>query len=436
MTGNNRVAVDPLDPQEEGQRLQVGRRIGAGGMGVVNEARDRRLRRRMAIKVLRREAHERPMSRRRFIEEAQITSQLDHPNIIPVHEFGRDREGCLYFTMKLVAGDTLTERLAAMPPAMRTAEDLYDLLQVFLKVCDAVAFAHSRGVIHRDLKPDNVMVGAFGEVYVMDWGLAKATGRAEVDDEAPSLAPNEDRLQTAEGIAVGTPAYMSPEQASGQAGLADERSDVFALGAILYQILTHEPPYPEMPIAELLKAAEQCQIMPPQRRASSPLPPRLCTIAMKALSKDPNERHQSALELGQEVERFLQSGWQFPMRRFAPGALVVREGTMGDTAYAIVAGTCRAFQETDRGRRQLRTMGRGDVFGETAVFSKQRRSATVEAVDEVTVIEITRQQFEEDLGMGFWMGLFVRALASRFQEKEQRIIELEAALAEARRTES
>jgi len=432
MTDSRRVVVDPTDPLRRGTDVEQRRRIGAGGMGVVCEAFDNGLRRRMAIKVLNHDRGDDRTSRLRFIEEAQIASQLDHPNIIPVHELGHGPDGGLYFTMKLVEGDTLSELLFRSPPVYRTSEVLYDLLQIFLKICDAVAFAHSRGVIHRDLKPDNVMVGPCGEVYLMDWGIAKVLGMPEPEISGAISGVGTREELTGTGCAVGTPGYMAPEQASGRPDVVDQRSDVFSLGAILYQLLTSEGPFPELSLMELLLATDRCEIKAPQERTEAALPPRLCTITMKALAKDPEDRYQDVPALKADLERFLQSGWQFPTRTYAPGALIIRKGQEGMTAYAIVRGTCQAFREEDGHKKILRTMGRGEVFGETAVFSQQLRTASVEAVGQVTVLEISRTHFEEELGMGFWMGLFVKALAERFTEKEEQIGELERELAELR----
>jgi serine/threonine-protein kinase len=184
----------------------------------------------------------------RFLREARLTGALQHPGIVPVHNLGRLADGRLFYTMKLVRGRTLAELLRDEPDG---PERLPRLLAVVEKVCQAVAYAHSRGVIHRDLKPSNVMVGQFGEVQVMDWGLAKELSRTEpavVPDEATEDVETVGRVEEAAGLsragaALGTPAYMPPEQAAGDWDIVDERADVFALGAILCQALTGQPPY-------------------------------------------------------------------------------------------------------------------------------------------------------------------------------------------------
>jgi serine/threonine protein kinase/Flp pilus assembly protein TadD len=215
--------------------------IGRGGMGLVLRGRDRVLDRELAIKVLLDCFRDRPEFVRRFIEEARITGRLQHPFIVPVHELGALPDGRPYFAMKLIEGRTLADLLAERPEPGR---DLPRFLKVYEQVCQTLAYAHSRGVIHRDLKPANVMVGAFGEVQVMDWGLAKVLNEpARPGPEAGAVTETSSADQTQHGAVLGTFAFMPPEQASGNAGRSDRRSDVFGLGAILCEILTGLPPY-------------------------------------------------------------------------------------------------------------------------------------------------------------------------------------------------
>src|SRR5262245_13723505 len=241
------AAAPPAPPAEESRvsstaRVDVGRyevfeQVGQGGMGTVLRGRDPELDRELAIKTLRVEHRASAGLARRFLEEARIGGQLQHPGVVPVHELGT-ADGLPYFTMKLVRGRTLAELLQERSSP---ADGLPRLLQVFEQVCQTVAYAHSRGILHRDLKPDNIMVGAFGEVQVMDWGLAKVLDRP---GEEGTVHPASDvRLQTQAGTVAGTPAYMAPEQARGEVGQLDARADVFGLGAILCAILTGRPPF-------------------------------------------------------------------------------------------------------------------------------------------------------------------------------------------------
>jgi tetratricopeptide (TPR) repeat protein/tRNA A-37 threonylcarbamoyl transferase component Bud32 len=225
-------------------RYDLLQEVGEGGIGVVFRGRDRVLGRELAVKVLRDAYRDDPDARRRFTEEARVGSQLQHPAIVPVYELGRFDDGRPYLTMKLVEGYTFA---ALLHGRTDLGQDLPRWLGVFAQVCQAMAYAHARGVVHRDLKPANVMVGAFGEVQVMDWGFAKQLRRESGGDASESCNPQpavrNGAGATQSGALMGTPAYMPPEQARGEAALIDARADVFALGAILCEILTGRPPY-------------------------------------------------------------------------------------------------------------------------------------------------------------------------------------------------
>ena len=231
-------------------RYQVQSRIGGGAMGDVFRGRDTDLGREVALKALREEHQEDTKLAQRFVEEAQIGGQLVHPGIVPTYELGTLADGRPFFTMKLVKGrtfyDLLAERASAAADLPRSPR--------FEQVCQTVAYAHARGVIHRDLKPSNIMIGSFGEVQVMDWGFAKVLPRdGQTDREKPSSGPAPSVISTVRstskehasqaGSAMGTPAYMAPEQANGDLAAIDERADVFALGSILCEILTGKPAY-------------------------------------------------------------------------------------------------------------------------------------------------------------------------------------------------
>jgi serine/threonine-protein kinase len=243
-------AGDEATPARAGRHLLLGE-IARGGIGVILRGQDPALGRELAVKVLRADHRDNPEMRQRFLEEAQIGGQLQHPGIVPVYELSWFDDGRPFFTMKLVQGRTFAALLDGRPDPR---DDLPRFLTIFEQVCQTVAFAHSRGVIHRDLKPSNVMVGGFGEVQVMDWGLAKVLPRDSVTGAPVARSAEESKaIQTVRsgstaaasrtGAVLGTPAFMPPEQARGEVDRIDERADVFGLGAILCVILTGQPPY-------------------------------------------------------------------------------------------------------------------------------------------------------------------------------------------------
>ncbi len=221
---------------------------------------------------------------------------------------------------------------------------------------------------------------------------------------------------------------MSPEQARGDFNAIDERTDIFLLGGILYKILTEKSPYGGDNIYQLIYEAQQAEISPPEIVAACDIPTKLSDISMKALEKNPENRYRSVTEFKNDIEEFLQSGWQFERRVFKAGTVIVQEGDVGDVAYVITKGRCEVYRTISGEKHPIAEIKKGDVFGEVAVFTAEPRSATVAALEYVTALEIKREYFEADLGMSFWLGLFTKALAERFLEKNQQVVELEKRL--------
>jgi len=323
--------VEALEAElEQTRRLklpyQAEKEVARGGMGAILLAQDKAIQRELAVKVMRPEVADSEEHRLRFLEEAQVTGQLEHPNIVPIHELGKDADGNLYFTMKLVKGKSLGDIVRELKDS-GDGPTLSELLGVYLKICDGIAFAHSKGVIHRDLKPDNIMVGEFGEVQIMDWGLAKVLGEKEQSGpEAPageqaeatesairradtvkSVRTESDVALTVDGQITGTPAYMPPEQAEGKLELIDHRSDVYSLGAILYEILTLERPIEGDTVHKVLLNVSEGKITPPEQRTPERhIPKELSAVVMKATVKNRRKRYQSVQGLGQDIKLFLE----------------------------------------------------------------------------------------------------------------------------------
>jgi serine/threonine-protein kinase len=390
-------------------------------MGEVIRAFDRNLHREMALKrpkVLEptkdKDALENEY-RARLLVEAQVTAQLDHPNIVPVHELGVGEDGRLFFTMKLVRGKRLTDMLdelrpeGSVPNRALKQDELRPLIQIVLKVCDALACAHSEGVIHRDLKPDNIMVGAYGAVYLMDWGIAKL--------REPAMPRGRYRIEEPAGTSYGTPSYLSPEQARGYNDQIDERTDVFGVGAILYEIVTGVPPYTQTDEEKALAVARARAILPPEQFVPT-VHPRLARIVERATALDPDLRYQTVIDLQKDLDSFLRCGWQFERRKCAAGDSIVAQGEAADEAFIIAQGRCEAFTFVAGQRTVLRTMVDGDVFGETGMLGDMPRTASVVAVDPTEVLVLHREELTRDNEYGHWASVLVQTLARRFAERD------------------
>ena len=371
--------------REDGARYDMKEELARGGMGIILRVWDRDLNRQIAMKVLPPGARGSPAGALpehlpRFLEEAQVTAQLDHPGIVPVHELGVDANGRLYFTMQLVKGGEL-KGIFELARAGKDGWNVPRAVGVVVKACQAVAYAHAKGVIHRDLKPANVMVGRFGEVYVMDWGLAKIVGKKSLIDLRPKhdshgslttvhssqrddSGSGDAALVTMDGTIIGTPAYMAPEQAAGQVEEVDHRSDVYSLGAILYSLLAGHPPYmpPGVRISARTILARVLDGPPaPLHRVNPPPPAELVAVCEKAMARAKSERYPGALEMSEDLQAYLDG---HVVKAYEGGPLaqlrkwVARNRSTavaaGAAVLAIIAGLLSVVAIETRANRELR----------------------------------------------------------------------------------
>ena len=292
------------------ERLHQGTRyihfktLAKGGKSIIQTCRDLHLARTICWKKLKPEFEDDPIEQRRLLREARVSAALQHPNVVPVYEVGRDGRGKLYFTMKRVQGFSLRDLFA---PEYRDRYDLSQLVDVLIQVTHALRYAHSHGVIHRDVKPENVLVGPYGEVLLMDWGLAKVWREDGSSEDEPTEEPDPKAKAsslTGAGKLEGTLAYMSPEQLRRDPEI-DHRTDIYSLGVALYEVLARRTPFQGETISEVTAQIESATPERPSRVTDGPVPEPLETLAMQCLAKEPGERPPTCRQVLME----LQSGW-------------------------------------------------------------------------------------------------------------------------------
>ncbi len=373
-----------------GSRFRILSAHAQGGLGKISVAWDEELGREVAVKEIHRDRAD-DESRGRFVREAKITGNLEHPGIVPVYALGEFGDGRPFYAMRFIRGESLKQAIARFHAADVPGRDpgervlaLRNLLRRFIDVCNAIAFAHSRGVLHRDIKPGNIMIGEYGETLVVDWGLAKAVGGAEggggaAAQRVPRPHSAGGSMPTVAGSALGTPAYMSPEQAAGELDRLGPRSDVYSLGATLYCLLTGKKPLGDRggDIEELLRRARAGDV-PPARMVMREVPPALEAVCRKAMAPRPEDRYDSARALADDVERWLAdepvAAWREPRsgralrwarRHRTPvaaslvammaavlglGAATVVQARVNDQLMNAKAMTDRALDETRRAK--------------------------------------------------------------------------------------
>ncbi len=334
-----------------GLRFRVLRPFARGGLGEVLVAEDQELHREVALKQIQERFADDVESRHRFVQEAEITGALEHPGIVPVYGLGQYADGRPYYAMRFIRGDSLNDAIERFHKEDGPTRDpgeralaLRQLLDRFVDVCQAIAYAHSRGILHRDLKPGNIMLGKYGETLVVDWGLAKPIGQSEKVKEATGehqVAPTMTGTATVMGSAVGTPQFMSPEQAAGNLDRLGPASDVYSLGATLYQLLTGEAPIPDRDVNVVLQRVRRGDV-PRPRQVKPSVPVALEAICMKAMALKPEERYSSPRLLADDIERWkadepvsaYQEPWWMKARRW-----LRRHRTLATTAASVALVT-------------------------------------------------------------------------------------------------
>ena len=333
----------------DGQRFRILRPHARGGLGAGFVALDSELHREVALKQILEQHADDPSSRQRFVAEAEITGGLEHPGVVPVYGLGTDACGRPYYAMRFIKGDSLREAIGRFhnderlrKDAGRRSLELRTLLRRFTDVCNAIDYAHSRGVIHRDIKPANIIVGKHGETLVVDWGLAKAIGRGDPSGGEQTIAPSSSvSSETVPGSALGTPAYMSPEQARGELQRLGPRSDVYSLGATLYCLLAGKPPFENDEMGAVLHAVQEGRFRRPSQHDPA-LDKALDAVCMKAMATQPEDRYSTPKALVDDLDRWMAdepvTAWREPLARRARRWGRRNRTTVTAATVALVAG--------------------------------------------------------------------------------------------------
>jgi WD40 repeat protein/serine/threonine protein kinase len=391
-----------------GLRYRILRPHARGGLGEVFVALDQELHREVALKEIKEERAHDSVSRSRFLLEAEITGGLEHPGIVPVYGLGQYADGRPFYAMRFIKGDNLKEAIRRFHEAETPGRDpgerslaLRDLLRRFVDVCNAVAYAHSRGVLHRDLKPGNIMLGKYGETLIVDWGLAKSVGRSDqtrtAEESTWQPSSGSDWAATVMGTVIGTPAYMSPEQAAGRLDLLGPASDIYSLGATLYALLTGTAPFDELDKGELLQQVQRGAWRPP-RQVKPNTPLALDAICRKAMALRPEVRYATALALAADVEHCLadepvtayREPWMVLAARWGRRHKPVVAGTAGLLMAALAA---LAISTVLLRQEQRRTQEQRDQ----AVSKSQEATERAESLDRQLYINRVNLAYRECL---------------------------------------
>ncbi len=410
------------------QRYQSLRPVGEGGISTVSSFLDLRLNRVVALKEIRTEHLANAELVQFFINESKLMAYLDHPGVISVYDaFLQDgRRPC--YTMKLCEGKSLRELLDAQESSGTGPLRLQRSLEIFLKFCQTMAYVHDKGVLHLDLKPENIMVGTYGEVLVLDWGSARLYQsdrfyeNLERFTHDTTLARFEKEDDT---VVLVTPRYMSPEQSESGREKLTCASDVFSAGVIFYEMLTGRHAFPGQEPRELMKQVRS-STPPPPHEVNRDVPRMLSQICLKMIEKNLAARYHTFQEVLHELSLCQGSGETFPTRLYQPGETIFHEGDAGDYAFIVLSGEVEIVKQVESGPKVIATLGEGEIVGELAILGKQPRTAAARARVPTQIRILSREDIEHELEkLSPWVGKMITSLSSRFLELRGRLLEQE-----------
>lgn len=417
-----------LQPYSSRERYRKVGDIGEGGLSRVSSSFDRFLNRIVAVKELKEEFLTDPDFLNAFITEVKLISYLDHPGVVTVYDTHLTENQQLRYTMRLVDGQTLQDFLGYQTrPDVVNENYLSDVINIFTKLCETLAYVHDKGVVHLDLKTENIMLGRYGEVMIMDWGnaylfdasLYEAHVRKFLNDDSEAHI----RLEVRDAI-LGTPLYMSPEQTLSRNELRPT-SDIFSIGVVIYELLTGQRPFAAPTVDEIV---EQVRTLdpPPVHVLNPDIPLRLSHIVQKMMRKAPDERHQSAHEILHDLQAAQTSGQAFPLWEIPAGQVIFHEGDPGDFTIRIKSGKIEISKQNQGTKMVLAELGPGDVLGELAVFSNMPRTATATTLEDTAVYLMRSAEVHAEMDkLSPWVSQMIHALSNRFDVLNKRVMELE-----------
>jgi serine/threonine-protein kinase len=424
------ITAELLDTFKRQRRYEQLRDLGEGGLSKVYSSFDTYLNRVVAVKELKPDNLDDPLMLQSFITESRLISYLDHPGVISLFDtFLRD-DGTLCYTMKMIEGRPLADVLDYYRQKKRSHIPLSRFHDIFEKLCETLAYVHDKGVVHLDLKPDNIMIGRYGEVMVMDWGNAMLYNPEPYKKYLSRFSESADLISTRvdeKNVLIGTPMYMSPEQTLEPRDTLKPTSDIFSVGIILYEMLTGIYPFPaDNNDMDMLFTNIRGFDPPPVYEINKFVPRRLSQICMKMLRKSQRNRYQTFHEIIEDIDDFYDSGQAFSTKMYHPGETIFSEGEEGEYSFVILQGEVEILKRSGETQIVLATLGKNEIVGELAIFTGGPRSATARASKQTLIRILNRADIRSELDkLSPWVGDMITGLSRRFIELNNKIIRLE-----------
>jgi serine/threonine-protein kinase len=408
------------------------RELGAGSIGKVHAVFDNFLQRVVAHKTMKQEHLNNNNILQTFGNEIKLMGRLSHPGILTVYDAMLGDYGEPSYIMRFAEGQDLAA-LMQMPKGRldSVAIPLEQSVRILVKLCETLTYAHDHGVLHLDLKPENIMLGRYGEVIIMDWGAARVYDTTKFEDGIKQHTGDSVQLEYRHenrNLLIGTPAYMSPEQLTSPRDQLTPASDIFSIGILFYQMVTGQHPFKER-VFEKLSAKIEKHNPPPAHEANPDIPHSISRICERMLKKKPEERYASFREVIKDIDDYQRSGAGAPTKNYATGETIFKEGDPSDFICVVVSGKVEISVRNHGKRHVIAQLGANEPFGELAALTGNPRTATATALEPSVIRKISKQDIQIEIAnLSPWVGSMVRALSQRFVDNSERLLKLERSL--------